>query len=75
MTHLTRGLLTILRYDYMVPSYAYILDPSRIAVFEVCKATPLTTQPPWLVNKKVCYLNIIFGSNNGTILFIHFIFY
>ena len=56
MTRLIRALLTILRYDYMVLSNAYLfsacperdsnMGPSRIAVVEDCKA--ITTQPPWM---------------------------
>ena len=35
-------------YDYMCPEQNSNLGPSRIAVFEDCKATALNTQPPRL---------------------------
>ena len=35
---------------YSSPEWDSNLDPSRIAVFEDCKATALTTQPPRLDN-------------------------
>ena len=71
MTRLIRALLTILMYDYMVLSNAYLfsvcpeqdsnLGLCRIAVLEDCKATALTTPPPRLDNKSMNSLRIFSG--------------
>ena len=68
MTRLIRASLTILRYNYMVLSNAYLffvcpeqasnLGLCRIDVLEDCKAIALTTQPPRVYNKSINSLHI-----------------
>ena len=41
-------LYILLSNQYLSPEHDSNLGLSRIAVFEDCKATALTTQPPWL---------------------------
>ena len=42
----------------LCPKQTLNLDPSRIAVFEDCKDTVLTTQPQWLDISFKCFLKL-----------------